>query len=143
MKRYVRLIGIPFIIAVCIFLFIKFVWLKEFKFMPITIDQYVELYNSNDEGIIYVSDNKFDKTAEFEATIKNVFQNKKVTVYMLNLTDISDLEHQKFVEISKFPDNSFIVPMILYIKDGVIMDSIEGYALEDKVKEFVEKNNIE
>ena len=33
--------------------------------------------------------------------------------------------------------------MILYVKDGIVIDFVEGYALEYKVRELVEKNNIE
>ena len=90
MKRYVKLIGIPFIIAVGIFLFIKFIWLKGFEFTNITVDEYVTLYNSNAEGIIYVTEEGAVKKDEFEVIIETVFEGKNVTVYKLDLTNISD-----------------------------------------------------
>ena len=143
MKRYVKLIGIPFIIAVGIFLFIKFIWLKGFEFTNITVDDYVTLYNSNAEGIIYVTEEGAVKKDEFEVIIETVFEGKNVTVYKLDLTNISGDEKQKFIDANEFTEDAFTIPMVLYVKEGTVVDSIEGYAPEYKVRELVEKNNIE
>lgn len=143
MKKYLKLIGIPFIIAVGIFLFIRFVWLKGFEFTDMTVDEYVTFYNSNKEGIIYVTEEEAVKKEEFESIIGSKFKDKKVEIYKLDLTNITEDEKQKFIDANEFTDDLFTIPMLLYVKDGNIIDSIQGYAPDYKVQELIEKNNIE
>lgn len=143
MKKYFKLIGIPFLIAVAIFLFIKFIWLPEFKFKDMTVDEYVSLYNSNGEGIIYVTKEDAVKKEEFEEVIGSNFYNKKINVYKLDLTEVSGDDEQKFIDANEFTDDSFVIPMLMYVKDGVVKDAILGYAPDYKVEEFIQNNNIE
>jgi len=143
MKRLFKLIGIPFIIALGIFLFIKFIWLKGFEFTNMTVDEYVTFYNSNNEGIIYVTNNSATKKDEFEEIIGSCFESKETTVYKLDLTTVTEDEYQKFIDANEFTDETFTIPMLLYVKDGNVVDSIEGYAPEYKVNELIDNNNIE
>lgn len=143
MKRYLKLIGIPFLIAVVIFLFIRFVWLKGFEFTNMTVDEYVSFYNSNKEGIIYVTEEGAIKKEEFERIIGSNFEEKEIKVYKLDLTGVSGDERQKFIDANEFTGDSFTIPMLLYVKEGNVVDSIEGYAPDYKVQELIEKNNIE
>lgn len=143
MKRMFRLIGIPFIIALGIFLFIKFIWLKGFEFLNITVDEYVTFYNSNKEGIIYVTKDGAVKKEEFENVLEKSFEDKKIKAYKLDLTFVTDDEHQKFVDITEFKDSEFTIPMLIYIKEGNVIDIINGYVPEYKIQELIEKNNIE
>ena len=66
MKKFLKLIGIPFVIAVVIFLFIRFVWLRGFEFKDMTVEEYVTFYNSSKEGIIYVTEDGAVMKEEFE-----------------------------------------------------------------------------
>ena len=143
MKKYFKLIGIPFLIAVGIFLFIRFIWLPEFKFKDMTVDEYVNLYNSNGEGIIYVTKEDAVMKDEFEEVIGSNFHNKKVGVYKLDLTSVSGDDEQKFIDANEFTDDSFVIPMLIYVKDGSVKDAILGYAPDYKVEEFIQNNNIE
>lgn len=143
MKRYLKLIGIPFLIAVVIFLFIRFVWLKGFEFTNMTVDEYVSFYNSNEEGIIYVTEEGAVKKEELERIIETNFEEKEIKVYKLDLTGVDGDGRQKFIDVNEFNGDSFTIPMLLYVKDGTVVDSIEGYAPDYKVQELIEKNNIE
>ena len=143
MKKYFKLIGIPFLIAVVIFLFIRFIWLPEFKFKDMTVDEYVNLYNSSGEGIIYVTKEDAVKKDEFEKVIGSNFYNKKIEVYKLDLTNVSGDDEQKFIDANEFTNDSFVIPMLIYIKDGNVEDSILGYAPNYIVEEFITNNNIE
>lgn len=143
MKRMLKLIGIPFTIAVVIFLFIRFVWLKGFEFTDMTVNEYVSFYNSNSEGIIYVTAEGAVKKEEFEEIIGSSFDDKKIEVYKLDITNVTEEEYQKFVDANEFTDESFTIPMLLYVKNGNVVDSIEGYAPEYKVQELIKNNNIE
>ena len=143
MKRYIKLIGLPFLIAVVIFLLIRLVWLKGFTFTNMGVDEYVEFYNSNREGIIYVTKEDAVMKKEFETVISNNFENKKIKVYKLDLTNVSGDEEQKFIDASAFAENEYTIPMLLYIKDGNIVASIQGYVPDYKVQELITNNNIE
>ena len=143
MKRFFKLVGIPFVIALAIFLFIRFVWLKGFDFIDMNVDEYVKFYNSNKEGIIYVTKEDAVMKEEFEKVIGSNFEEKKIKVYKLDLTNTSGDDKQKFIDANEFTDNEFTIPMILYIKDGSVLDSIQGYAPEYVVTEFITNNNIQ
>ena len=103
----------------------------------------IERELSKKEGIIYVTQEGAVKKEEFEEIIRNNFEDKKITVYKLDLTNIEKEEREKFINANEFTDESFTIPMILYIKEGIVVDSIQGYAPDYKVKELIEKNNIE
>ncbi len=143
MKRYFKLIGIPFLIAVAIFLFIRFIWLPEFKFNDMTVDEYVSFYNSSNEGIIYVTKEDAVMKEEFEEVIIKYFHDKKMEVYKLDLTEVSGDDEQKFIDANDFVDNEYVIPMLVYVNDGKVEDSIFGYVPDYKMEEFVLKNNIE
>lgn len=143
MKRYFKLIGIPFLIAVAIFLFIRFVWLPEFKFKDMTVDEYVSFYNSSSEGIIYVTKEDAVMKEEFEEVIGKQLYNKKIEVYKLDLTEVPGDDEQKFIDASELTDNEYVIPMLIYVKDGNVVDSILGYVPDYKMEEFVLNNNIE
>lgn len=143
MKRYFKLIGIPFLVAVAIFLLIRFVWMPEFKFKDMTVDEYVSFYNSSDEGIIYVTKDDAIMKEEFEEVIGTYFHDKKIDVYKLDLTEVSGDDEQKFIDANEFTDDEFVIPMLVYIKDGKVEDAILGYVPDYKMEEFVSNNNIE
>lgn len=143
MKKYFKLIGIPFLIAVAIFLFIKLVWLREFNFKDMTVEEYVTLYNSNSEGIIYVTEDEAVMKSEFEEAIAASFSSRKVAVYKLDLTKTNDEEKEKFLEANEFTSDKFTIPMLIYVKNGVIIDKIDGYAPEYVIEQFITDNNIE
>lgn len=143
MKRYFKLIGIPFLIAVAIFLFIRFIWLPEFKFKDMTVDEYVSFYNSSSEGIIYVTKEDAVMKEEFEEVIGKQLYNKKIEVYKLDLTEVSGDDEQKFIDANELTDNEYVIPMLIYVKDGNVVDSILGYVPDYKMEEFVLNNNIE
>ena len=108
-----------------------------------TVDEYVNLYNSNGEGVIYVTKEDAVMKDEFEEVIGSNFHNKKVEVYKLDLTDASGDDEQKFIDANEFTDDSFVIPMLIYVKDGSVKDAILGYAPDYKVEEFIQNNNIE
>ncbi len=143
MKKFLKLVGIPFVIALAIFLFIRFVWLRGFEFTDMTVDEYVTFYNSNNEGIIYVTEETAVMKDEFEEVIGKNFEEKTIEVYKLDLTDVSGDEEQKFIDANEFTSDQYVIPMLIYVKDGAIIDVVEGYAPDYKVLEFVTNNNIE
>lgn len=143
MKKYFRLIGVPFIIAVLIFLFIKFIWLPGFSFEDMSVEDYVSFYNSNSEGIVYVTKDDAVMKEEFEEVIGSNFQGKNIKVYKLDLTNVSGDDEQKFIDANEFTDESFVIPMLIYIKDGKVEDSILGYVPDYKMDEFILNNNIQ
>ena len=143
MKRFLKLVGIPFIIALAIFLFIRLVWLKGFEFIDMTVEEYVTFYNSNNEGIIFVTEETTVMKDEFEEVIGKHFEGKTIKIYQLDLTEVSGDEKQKFIDANEFTNEQYVIPMLIYVKDGAIVDVIEGYAPDYKVLEFITNNNIE
>ena len=143
MKKTLKLVGIPFIIALAIFLFIRFVWLKGFEFADMTIDEYVSFYNSNNEGLIYVTKQDAVMNAEFEEVIGKNFEGKNIEVYKLDLTEVSGDEEQKFIDANEFTDEQYVIPMLIYVNNGTVVDIVDGYVPDYVMAEFITNNNIE
>ena len=143
MKRFFKLVGIPFVIALVIFLFIRFVWLKGFEFKDMNVDEYVTFYNSNNEGIIYVTEETAAMKDEFEEVISKNFSDKNIEVYKLELTNMSGDEKQKFIDANEFTDEQYIIPMLIYVRDGEVVDIVGGYVPDYVMVDFITKNNIE
>lgn len=143
MTRFLKLVGIPFIVALAIFLFIRFVWLRGFEFIDMTVDEYVSFYNSNNQGIIYVTKDDAVMNNEFQEVIRKNFEGKKIEVYKLNLTEVSGDEEQKFIDANEFTDEQYVIPMLIYVKEGSIVDVVDGYVPDYIMSEFIITNNIE
>lgn len=147
MKKFLKLVGIPFLIAVLIFLFIRFVWLKEFTIKDITIDEYVTMYNSKQKIIVFVTNDGFVDNDSYEEVIINSFHDKKIKVYKLDLTD--SLAEEKFISANGFSSDEYVIPMLLYVNDGALVASIDGYSVEfsaeyeTRIQNLISTNNIE
>ena len=107
------------------------------------VDEYVTFYNSNNEGIIYVTEETAAMKDEFEKVIGKNFSDKNIEVYKLELTNMSGDEKQKFIDANEFTDEQYIIPMLIYVRDGEVVDIVGGYVPDYVMVDFITKNNIE
>ena len=105
--------------------------------------EYVSFYNSNNEGIIYVTKQDAVMNAEFEEVIGKNFEEKNIEVYKLDLTEVSEDEEQKFIDANEFTDEQYVIPMLIYVNNGTVVDIIDGYVPDYVMEDFIVNNNIE
>lgn len=145
--RFLKLVGIPFIIALGIYTFIRFVWLKdentEYKFTNINTEEYLNLYYDSKESIVFIFKDNTDKKDEYEQIIRDKFTGKSVPVYYYNITNLTDVEVTDFINATeitgKDKDN---LPMLVYTLKGQTYDILKGYHEEYYIQDFIDRNNI-
>ncbi len=145
--RFLKLVGIPFIIALGIYTFIRFVWLKdentEYKFTNINTEEYLNLYYDSKESIVFIFKDNTDKKDEYEQIIRDKFTGKSVPVYYYNITNLTDVEVTDFISATgiteKEKDN---LPMLVYTLKGQTYDILKGYQEEYYIQDFIDRNNI-
>lgn len=145
--RFLKLVGIPFIIALGIYTFIRFVWLKdentEYKFTNINTEEYLNLYYDSKESVVFVFKDDTDKKDEYEKVIRSKFAGKSVSVYYYNITNLTESEVTDFISATgiteKEKDN---LPMLVYTLKGQTYDILKGYQEEYYIQDFIDRNNI-
>lgn len=145
--RFLKLVGIPFIIALGIYTFIRFVWLKdentEYKFTNINTEEYLNLYYDSKESIVFIFKDNTNKKDEYEQIIRDKFTGKSVPVYYYNITNLTDVEVTDFISATgiteKEKDN---LPMLVYTLKGQTYDILKGYQEEYYIQDFIDRNNI-
>ena len=145
--RFLKLVGIPFIIAFGIYSFIRFVWLadtkKEFNFQNIDLKEYSELYLDSKESIVLIVKDDTEKKSEYEEIIRKVFDGKYIDVYYLNITNLTDDELKQFESSTGLTDKKkYELPILVYTLNGQVYALLEGYQEIHYVRDFVERNNI-
>lgn len=149
MKKFVRLfklIGIPFLIAIGIYCFIRFIWLNEpkndFSFTQINTEEYLNIYYNLEEAVIFVAKEDSENKSGYEQIIRNQFTGKKVKVYYYNITNLNNQELVNFEAATGLIDVKYQLPMLVYTLNGEIISLLEGDQDSYSVADFIEQNNI-
>lgn len=145
--RFLKLVGIPFIIALGIYTFIRFVWLKdentEYKFTNINTEEYLNLYYDSKESIVFIFKDTTDKKDEYEQIIRDKFTDKSVPVYYYNITNLTDVEVTDFINATEITEkDKDNLPMLVYTLKGQTYDILKGYHEEYYIQDFIDRNNI-
>ncbi len=150
MKRFLKilkLVGIPFIIAFGIYIFIRFVWLadenKDFKFESINTEEYLNLYYESKESIVLAFKDDTKKKSEYEEIIRSKFYGKHINIYYYNLTNLTESELTDFEAATGLDTvKKYDLPILIYTLKGQAYDILEGYQESHYVQDFIERNNI-
>lgn len=145
--RFLKLVGIPFIIAFGIYSFIRFVWLAdetfEFSFQNINVEGYLNLYYESKESIVFVVKDDTEKKSEYEQIIHEQFDEKYIDVYYLDITNLSAEELVSFEAATELDGSEkYDLPILIYTLKGQVYDILQGYQEEHYVRDFIERNNI-
>lgn len=148
--RMVKLIGLPLLIAVGIYSFIRFVWVpnseekKEFSFVQIGIEEYQQIYMDKEESVIFVTKEDSLKKSEFEQIVREKFQDKNIKVYYLDITSFEGDTLTLFEELTGLDHKKeYKLPKLIYSINGAIYDLIDGYQESHYVEDFINRNNIQ
>ena len=132
MKIVIRTL-ILILIAVAIFLVIRFGFMKSYSFKNINYNEYTQLKTNTKINLIYVTSNELN-IEEFEQTLLKIFGERKIEVNKLDIT--------KDEEFTNYFGNEPVFPTLIVMKDGQIIGNITR-APEETILEQLELLGIE
>ena len=141
MKIVIRTL-ILILIAVAIFLVIRFGFMKSYSFKNINYNEYTQLKTNTKINLIYVTSNELN-IEEFEQTLLKIFAERKIAVNKLDIT--KDEEFSALVvdeEFTNYFGNEPVFPTLIVMKDGQIIGNITR-APEETILEQLELLGIE
>ena len=139
MKKTIIRYSILLLIAVLIFILIRFVFMKEKTFDKINYKQYTQLKSNNKTNYIYITSDDF-KIEEFEHQLVLLMNEKNIDIKKLDVTKQSEFEQIISDElfIDYFSDSP-VFPNLIIMKDGKIVNAITYSSQEDLENIEVEK----
>lgn len=139
MKKTIIRYSILLLIAVFIFILIRFVFMKEKTFDKINYKQYTQLKSNNKTNYIYITSDDF-KIEEFEHQLVLLMNEKNIDIKKLDVTKQSEFEQIISDElfIDYFSDSP-VFPNLIIMKDGKIVNTITYSSQEELENIEVEK----
>lgn len=139
MKKTIIRYSILLLIAVLIFILIRFVFMKEKTFDKINYKQYTQLKSNNKTNYIYITSDDF-KIEEFEHELVLLMNEKNIDIKKLDVTKQSEFEQIISDElfIDYFSDSP-VFPNLIIMKDGKIVNAITYSSQEELENIEVEK----
>lgn len=139
MKKTIIRYSILLLIAVFIFILIRFVFMKEKTFDKINYKQYAQLKSNNKTNYIYITSDDF-KIEEFEHQLVLLMNEKNIDIKKLDVTKQSEFEQIISDElfIDYFSDSP-VFPNLIIMKDGKIVNAITYSSQEELENIEVEK----
>lgn len=134
MKKNIFMYAILLIIAVIIFLLIRFVFMKEYEFKTIDVKQYNELKMDNNLNVIYITGNEYYIDA-FDKILLKISEEKDTKFNKLDITDEENfnslLSDEQFM--NEFSDSP-IFPNVIILENGEIKGNIT-YDTEENIRQ--------
>lgn len=139
MKKTIIRYSILLLIAVFIFILIRFVFMKEKTFDKINYKQYTQLKSNNKTNYIYITSDDF-KIEEFEHQLVLLMKEQNIDIKKLDVTKQSEFEQIISDElfIDYFSDSP-VFPNLIIMKDGKIVNAITYSSQEELENIEVEK----
>lgn len=139
MKKTIIRYSILLLIAVFIFILIRFVFMKEKTFDKINYKQYTQLKSNNKTNYIYITSDDF-MIEEFEHQLVLLMNEKNIDIKKLDVTKQSEFEQIMSDElfIDYFSDSP-VFPNLIIMKDGKIVNAITYSSQEELENIEVEK----
>ncbi len=139
MKKTIIRYSILLLIAVFIFILIRFVFMKEKTFDKINYKQYKQLKSNNKTNYIYITSDDF-KIEEFEHQLVLLMNEKNIDIKKLDVTKQSEFEQIISDElfIDYFSDSP-VFPNLIIMKYGKIVNAITYSSQEELENIEVEK----
>ncbi len=117
--------------------------IKEEKkdFIKITVDEYLDIYNSNNPAIVLIGRMGCAYCQIAEPIIQNIMYRHGIDIYYISTDDFTAETEEKFMN-SNEQLNSFATPLLLIVQSGKINDKQEGLIGTDGYEKFLKKNNF-
>ena len=110
------------------------------NFVMITVDDYLRLYDSEDPSLVLIARPTCSYSQIAEPIIQNLMYLYDYTIYYLNTDDFHDDDLDRFVHSDERIENGFGTPMLYFIGNHSIIDSVDGLTDRAHYMEFFRLN---
>lgn len=154
-KSILTIIGVILLLVICYFIgentstayTINDTFTKEEQeeLSNITVDEYLSLKAGKDTSIIYIARPTCSHCVTQTPRMKYIKYKYKVEIYYLNTDEFSEdnTDYDKVIASdSYFMENDLATPLILVVKDGKIIDMIEGESSVENVVTLLKNNGL-
>lgn len=148
MKKNILFIGVPILLAIAVFVFIKIDNPFAYKFTDIDVNTFVKLNSSKTQKMIYIKDESFKEGKVYTNVIKTVFKGSKKKIYQLDYNKLTDEEKNTFISAnSTILESSksaagFTTPMFIVINTDGTSTIQMGVFEKNDFEQFVKDNKL-
>ena len=113
-------------------------------FTNIDIDKYLELYNGDNTSVVLIGRSGCEYCVIVEPILRNIMYKNKIDINYLSLDGFDDDARDKLLNSDKyFKDSGGVnTPMLLIVKDGKIVDYVDGLISRSEYMTFLKNNSI-
>ncbi len=124
---------------------------NAYKFTDITVDEYLELMNSEEKQIVYLSKNGCPWCEKENPIIKKLGTEYNLKIYRLDATNFFDNDTNQYTEDGKKFINSvdyykeqggYGTPNTIIVQNGVIVDGVYQYVEEASLLKLFKNNGF-
>ena len=112
------------------------------EFISINVDQYLEYYNGSEKKLVLLARPTCHYCQIAEPIIQKVSKEYNIDIYYLNTDDFSEDDQQVFVNSDERFSSGFGTPFLMILKDGGIVDSVDGLTDYAHYVYLLRKNNL-
>lgn len=102
----------------------------------ISADDYLNLYNGSDNKLVLFASPTCSYCKIATPILENLIYQYKVEINYLNTNDLSEEDRKKIIESDDYFSSGFGTPLILVVKEGKIVDQIDGLVTRDSYMSF-------
>lgn len=102
----------------------------------ISVDDYLELYNSDSNSIILLSRPTCHYCQIATPIIENIIYEKNAKINYINTDELSDEDKTKLLESDEYLTKGYGTPLILVVGNSKIIDKIEGLTTKTNYMDF-------
>lgn len=149
-ERILIMLSIGFIIAFLIFALLRYgIGIGNNDFLPtessiveITLEQYEIDVKSIEKKLIYVDDSSQENYESFKGVVDTTISNREIKVDFLDLNKLNDEELMNFMSAVSITKESYIVPLLLVVENGKVVDSSQGVLTDIELQDFLSRNSV-
>lgn len=106
------------------------------EFPQIDVDTYLEYYNGSEEKLILLARPTCGYCQIAEPILQKMAKDYDITIYYLNTDNFTDESQAKFIQSDELFQSGFGTPLLLIVKEGAIVDKVDGLTDTAHYKEF-------
>lgn len=149
-EKILIMLAVGFIIAFLIFALIRYGFgIGNVENMPvesnlveITLEEYKQYVKGEEKKLIYVDNSSETTHKSFKETIEAGLANREMKVYFLDLNKLEDVGLIDFMDQVTITKESYMVPLLLVVKDRKVVDSSQGILTDLELQDFLSRNSI-
>lgn len=149
-EKILIMLAVGFIVAFLIFALIRYGFgIGNVENMPvesnlveITLEEYKQAVKGEEKKLIYIDNSSETTHKNFKETVENGLANREMKVYFLDLNKLEDVELIDFMDQVTITKESYMVPLLLVVKDRTIVDSNQGILTDLELQDFLSRNSI-